>query len=104
MSVATWLDMAKADAARRGLEPVVPLLDGLGASMASLRAAATRRRRRRTPTIRSASALRSRTACDSSRAELRGLAHIAADLRAGRLTSERLVEDCLAKIAELQPH
>jgi aspartyl-tRNA(Asn)/glutamyl-tRNA(Gln) amidotransferase subunit A len=103
MSVPTWLDMAKADAARRGLEPVVSLLDGLGASMASLRAAASD-----ADAVEADHPEREYAAfphgVDSFEGELRGLAHIAADLRSGRLTSERLVEDCLARIAELQPH
>jgi aspartyl-tRNA(Asn)/glutamyl-tRNA(Gln) amidotransferase subunit A len=102
MSVPTWLDMAKQDAARRGLEPVVPLLDALGASMTSLRAAANE-----ADAVDGDHPEREYAAfphgVDSSEGELRGLAHIAADLRSGRLTSERLVEDCLAKITELQP-
>ena len=40
MSVPTWLEMARADAARRGLDEVVPLLEGLGTTMAALQAAA----------------------------------------------------------------
>ncbi|HVG84254.1 MAG TPA: amidase [Vicinamibacterales bacterium] len=102
MSVPTWLEMAKADAERRGLEPLVSLLDGLGASIASLRAAANQ------PDAVDADHPEREFAVfphsgDSSEGELRGLAHIAAQIRAGRLTSERLVEDCLARIAELQP-
>ena len=102
MSVPTWLEMAKADAERRGLEPVVSLLDGLGASIASLRAAANQ------PDAVDANHPEREFAVfphsgDSAEGELRGLAHIAAEIRAGRLTSERLVEDCLARIAELQP-
>jgi aspartyl-tRNA(Asn)/glutamyl-tRNA(Gln) amidotransferase subunit A len=102
MSVPAWLEMAKTDAARRGLEPVVTLLDGLAASMASLRAAAVE------PDAVDADHSEREFAAfphgrDSSEGALSGLAHVAADLRSGRLTSERLVEDCLARIAELQP-
>ncbi len=42
MKAADWLDMTKADARRRGLEPVVPLLEGLATSVQALREAATR--------------------------------------------------------------
>ena len=102
MKVPAWLEMAKADAGRRGLEPVVALLDGLGASIASLRAAAEE------PDAVDANHADREFAAfphagDSAEGALRGLAHIAAEIRAGRQTSERLVEDCLARIAELQP-
>ena len=40
MGVTNWLEMAKADAEKRGLAPVVPLLDGLAASLQALRDAA----------------------------------------------------------------
>ena len=40
MGVNNWLEMAKADADKRGLAPVVPLLDGLAASLQALRDAA----------------------------------------------------------------
>ncbi len=42
MKATDWLEMAGADARRRGLEPVVPLLDGLATSTQALRDAATR--------------------------------------------------------------
>lgn len=42
MKAADWLDMTKADARRRGIEPVVSLLDGLAMSVQALRDAATR--------------------------------------------------------------
>jgi len=40
MNVNGWLEMARADADKRGLAPVVPLLDGLAASLQALRDAA----------------------------------------------------------------
>jgi aspartyl-tRNA(Asn)/glutamyl-tRNA(Gln) amidotransferase subunit A len=106
MSVPTWLDMARADAARRGLDPVVPLLDGLGSAMAALRAAAD------VPDLVAADHPPRDFAAFSHMGESplahhgapSGLAHMAADLRAGRVKAERLVEDCLARITELQPH
>ena len=104
MSIPTWLDMAKADAARRGLDAVVPLLDGLAASMDALRSAANQ------PDAvaaehpgRGAVPFPHPTTSGAVLGGRRGLAHVAADLRAGRVTSERLVEDCLSTIAELQP-
>lgn len=42
MKAGEWLEMTKADARRRGLEPVVPLLEGLATSVQALREAATR--------------------------------------------------------------
>lgn len=39
MTIAEWLEMAKADALRRSLPDVVPLLDGLAKATAALRAA-----------------------------------------------------------------
>jgi aspartyl-tRNA(Asn)/glutamyl-tRNA(Gln) amidotransferase subunit A len=104
MAIPTWLDMAKEDAERRGLTEVVPLLDGLGASMAALRAAA------QVPDavpadreMREYAALPHQAESTAAHGVVPGLAHIAAELRAGRMKSERLVEDCLAKIAALQP-
>jgi aspartyl-tRNA(Asn)/glutamyl-tRNA(Gln) amidotransferase subunit A len=104
MSIPTWLEMAKADAARRGLDPVLALLDGLGGAMEALRAAAEAPDAvsadhpiREYPTFTHAAE------SPAAHGGLPGLAQIAADLRAGRVTSERLVEGCLAKIAELQP-
>ena len=100
----SWLEMAKADAERRGLPEVVPLLDGLGASMAALGAAAL------VPDavpadreVREHPAFTHRGESTAAAGHLPGLAHVAAELRAGRMKSEKLVEDCLAKIAELQP-
>jgi hypothetical protein len=40
MSVEEWLKMASADAARRGLPELVPLLEGLAQAARALRAAA----------------------------------------------------------------
>ena len=104
MSVTTWLEMASADARRRGLDPVVPLLDGLAASMAALRAAAE------VPDAvpadqdeREFAAFPHAPDAPNPEGELQGLAQLAAQLRAGRLKSEQLVEDCLARIAALQP-
>jgi aspartyl-tRNA(Asn)/glutamyl-tRNA(Gln) amidotransferase subunit A len=104
MSVPTWLDMAKADAARRGLDAVVPLLDGLGASMEALRSASgvpdavsAEHPPREFPTFAHA------RESGQAQGELRGLAHVASELRAGRVTSEKLVEECLARIVALQP-
>jgi hypothetical protein len=37
MSATDWLEMARADAERRGLAPLVTLLDGLATSMQTLR-------------------------------------------------------------------
>ncbi len=48
MSVTNWLEMAKADAEKRGLAPVVPLLDGL-ARLAAGAAGRGRRPRQRRP-------------------------------------------------------
>lgn len=42
MKPADWLEMTQADARRRGLEPVVSLLEGLATSVQALRDAATR--------------------------------------------------------------
>ncbi|MFB3852724.1 MAG: hypothetical protein ACE148_02740 [Vicinamibacterales bacterium] len=39
MKVESWLEWAVADARRRGLEALVPLLESLAASMSQLRAA-----------------------------------------------------------------
>ena len=39
MTVAEWLAMAKADAAKRGLPDLVPALEGLAQATAALRAA-----------------------------------------------------------------
>jgi hypothetical protein len=45
MDVADWLSAAKADAVRRGLEELVPLLEGLAASTTALRNADESERR-----------------------------------------------------------
>jgi len=104
MAIPTWLEMAKADAARRGLAAVLPLLDGLAASMDALRAAADQ------PDAvaaehpgRGAVPFPHPTTSGAVQGGRRGLAQVAADLRSGRVTSEKLVEDCLSTIAELQP-
>jgi aspartyl-tRNA(Asn)/glutamyl-tRNA(Gln) amidotransferase subunit A len=104
MAIPTWLEMARADAARRGLDAVVPLLDGLAVSMEALRAAANQ-----PDTVaaehpgRGAVPFPHPTAAGAVQGGRRGLAQVAADLRSGRVTSEKLVEDCLSTIAKLQP-
>jgi aspartyl-tRNA(Asn)/glutamyl-tRNA(Gln) amidotransferase subunit A len=97
--IPTWLEMAKADAAGRGLDEVVPLLDGLAASMRALQAAAE------TPdAVAGETAAADRPVrTGGPAADAGGLAHLAGEVRAGRIRSERLVEDCLAVIAKLQP-
>ena len=102
--IPTWLEMAKADAERRGLKEVAPLLDGLGASMDTLRTAAA------VPDVvpadrevREHPAFTHLGESTAAHGRLRGLAHVAAELRAGRIKSEKLVEDCLSNIGRLQP-
>ena len=102
--IPTWLEMAKTDAERRGLTEVVPLLDGLGASIDALRTAAE------VPDavpadrdVREHPAFTHLGESTAAHGQLAGLAHVAAELRAGRIKSEKLLEDCLSNITRLQP-
>ena len=120
MNVNGWLEMARADADKRGLAPVVPLLDGLAASLQALRDAAdgldsdepepaTRPPEGGEPAAPGGagtghgrgSAIGEASVPQAGRAG--SIAELAAQLARGTLTSERLVEDCLAQIAARQP-
>ena len=114
MGVTNWLEMAKADAEKRGLAPVVPLLDGLAASLQALRDAAdgldsddpepvtaATEDGSRTPAIASGT---SSTAAAAAASPASGsIADLVAQMSRGTMKSERLVEDCLARIIERQP-
>ena len=114
MGVTNWLEMAKADAEKRGLAPVVPLLDGLAASLQALRdaadgldsddpepATAATEEGSRTPAI--ASGTSSTTTAAAASPASGSIADLVAQMSRGTLKSERLVEDCLARIIERQP-
>jgi aspartyl-tRNA(Asn)/glutamyl-tRNA(Gln) amidotransferase subunit A len=118
MGVNSWLEMAKADADKRGLAAVVPLLDGLAASLQSLREAADGMSGDELEpvaarsedgadaglhTAESASGTSSTAAPAESSLASGSIADLVAQLSRGPLTSERLVEECLARIIERQP-
>ena len=111
MGVTNWLEMAKADAEKRGLAPVVPLLDGLAASLQALRDAAdglhsddpepatsATEEGSRTPSMASGTAGTAAAGPASG-----SIVDLVAQMSRGTLKSERLVEDCLARIIERQP-
>lgn len=114
MSAQDWLVMARADALRRGLDPLAPLLDGLATSIQALRDATTQ--------MDADGAERGAGAADDAERKAgaavgangkpegavgpsapSGIADLAARLARGKVKAERLVEDCLAVIAARQP-
>lgn len=108
MSIRTWQDMAVADARRRGLDAVAPLLESLGTSLSALREAAAglddgsaSAGPGENEHGDAASPVAS-TAWTPS-AEREPLSELAARVARGEVKSERLVEDCLAAISRLQP-
>ena len=117
MGLNGWLEMARADAEKRGLAPVMPLLDGLAASLQSLRDAADSldgddpepgaARLEDGAGAETSHHARNTTAAPSATAEASATAgsitDLVAQLARGTLKSERLVEDCLARIIDRQP-
>jgi aspartyl-tRNA(Asn)/glutamyl-tRNA(Gln) amidotransferase subunit A len=101
MSVNGWLEMARADADRRGLAPVVPLLDGLASSLQALRDAADGLDGDDPEPVAARSGAGAQIA--GTRPARGSIADLVAQLSRGEIKSERLVEDCLARIIERQP-
>jgi aspartyl-tRNA(Asn)/glutamyl-tRNA(Gln) amidotransferase subunit A len=101
MSVESWLKMAQADAAARGLDPVVPLLDGLAVAVRVLRGDQDVEE---VPAV----ATGAPTPADTATAmpvpiDGPGMLGLAAQVARGEIKSERLTEDCLEHIRQRQP-
>jgi aspartyl-tRNA(Asn)/glutamyl-tRNA(Gln) amidotransferase subunit A len=101
MRIADWLENARADARRRGLDGLAPLLDNVATSMAVLRSMDWEGRVPAAPvTDAVASTGDARPLALPPRPSI---AATAARLARGEVTSERLTEECLARIESLNP-
>ncbi len=108
MSVRDWQEMAVADARRRGLDAVAPLLESLGTSLSALREAAAGLDDRSAAAgdgeaERSDAPSAVASTAWTPSAEREPLSALVARVARGEVKSERLVEDCLAAISRLQP-
>lgn len=102
MTVAEWLTAAHADAAGKGIDGLLPLLDSVARTMAVLRAADWEQ----APANGNGNG--SPVAPGSGQPPVpppltSPIAQAAARLSRGETTAERLTEECLARIAELNP-
>lgn len=101
MRVADWLEHAKTDAHRRGLDGLIPLLENVARSMTALRS---------TDWDAGMHASAAVNGTGSSGGQARpvapppaSIAATAARLGRGEVSSERLTEECLARIESLNP-
>src|SRR5690606_13559372 len=102
VKVADWLDHARGDALRRGLDDLVPLLENVARSMTVLRTTDWDLASR-APAAGQEPGPGSGDAVPLSPRSLPSIATSAARLARGELTSERLTEECLARIEALNP-
>ena len=105
MTVAEWLALAKADAEKRGLPDLIPALEGLAKATEQLRAADWNRSASDVhdhDATRSLGVTRAREGSGQAPA-MTTIAEIAPKIAAGKITSEKITENCLATIADLNP-
>jgi aspartyl-tRNA(Asn)/glutamyl-tRNA(Gln) amidotransferase subunit A len=107
VTVREWLQAAQADARRRGLDEVAPLLEGLAASIEVLRSRVPPDDAAGPEPARDERPERPAPAGGTSPAPppppAGGLLDTAARIARGEITAERVVADCLDRIQSLQP-